>query len=97
MPKRKQVEKMKSLQKVPPLPKEEVIGHPIRHAGGSGGSFETTVPRDILVREAKILGITLEGKSVEEQKRIIKREGLEAVWLFNSFDGCHVYIKRKEK
>lgn len=56
---------------------DEVIikRYKIRMTGSQGRSIETTVPREVLAREARRLGLTVE-EAVEK---------LEEVWRYNSF------------
>ena len=58
----------------------------IRRTGENGLSFETTIPRIVIEREAKRLGIQLDDAHRE----------LVAVWRFNEFRGLHMELVRRK-
>lgn len=59
----------------------------LRTTGRGGASIETTVPKNVLIREAKRLGLTLE-EAIEKT---------EAVWRYNSFRGMHFSLELLEE
>lgn len=50
-------------------------------------SFETTIPREVVEREARVLGVPIER---------IDRE-LEVEWRFDDFRGLHMVLVSKAK
>jgi hypothetical protein len=60
----------------------------IRRTGRFWRSWETTIPKEVIEREARVLGIPID--KIED--------ALEVEWRFNSFRGLHmVLIPKKEK
>ena len=62
-------------------------GFTLRIAGKGAGSIVTTVPRDVVVREARRQGL-----EVEEFVKKYKAE-----WLFNNFGGSLLRFKVRDK
>lgn len=58
----------------------------IRRTGRNGASFEVTVPPEVLVREARRLGVPDEKIA----------DALQVVWRYNDFRGVHMEITKKE-
>jgi len=59
----------------------------IRATGANGKSFEVTVPREVVLREARRLGIP----PTEAARK------LRAVWRYNDFQGLHMELIYDEK
>lgn len=57
----------------------------LRRTGRQWLSWETTIPREVIEREARRLGIPLD----EFEKRF------EAEWLFDNFRGLHLILVPK--
>ena len=59
----------------------------IRKTGKNGASYEVTVPREVLIREARRLDIS--------EEEITKK--FDVVWRYNNFRGSHMEIVKKEE
>lgn len=59
----------------------------LRRAGAQRATIEITLPKEVVEREARRLGIT-EEKAVEK---------LLGVWKYNDFHGAHLSFEPKEK
>ena len=79
------------------LPEGSYHTRKIRFGGGKSGSFEVTVPRDVIVREAQRAGIKVdETKSIVDQLREMA-EKLKAIWVFDGTSESYtLYIRPKE-
>ena len=59
----------------------------LRKTGREGRSIETTIPREVLAREAKRLGLTVE-EALHQ---------LDAVWRYDSFRGLLLTFEAKTR
>jgi len=86
--------------KIPKLPEGRILPRKVRFAGGTSGSFEITIPRDVIIREANKLKIEFnEKKPLAEQPKLIKaiERMLEAIWVYDNFEGYRLYLREKEE
>ena len=58
----------------------------IRPTGKNGATLETSIPREVFEREARMQGLTVQ-EALEK---------LLAVWRYNSFRGLHLDFELKE-
>jgi len=59
----------------------------LRRTGAQGSTIEITVPREVVEREARRLGIT-------EEEAV---EALVGVWRYNNFLGVHLSFEVRKK
>ena len=59
----------------------------LRRTGAQGSTIEITIPREVVEREARCLGIT-EEEAVEK---------LLGVWRYNNFHGVHLSFEPKKE
>jgi hypothetical protein len=58
----------------------------IRRTGHSGGSIETTIPKEVFEREARRLDMDLD-EALND---------LQAVWRFDNFPGLHLSFEKQD-